>query len=151
MGDLVDWMPTLASKLGEITGLTGANAGGVRYYADMPHALMEFPIGLLTTIDGAVGPSASQGTIDLTQLQFTVFMPQPFLPETHSVLIPYIALVRNKLAANVTLGGLVSRVGPSSEAKFWSGPGAVRYADKEHGGIIFRLEVKHRTTITVTA
>jgi hypothetical protein len=150
--DLTDWMPTLATTLATLSGLDG----GVRYYADMPGVLLEFPIGLLTTVDGVVGPGASVGTIDVTQLQFTIFATQQFIPECHSLLIPFVARVRNLLAANTTLGGLVQRVGPSSEDKFWSGPGRVAYThaagnEQEYGAIIFRLEVKHQTAITVSA
>lgn len=150
--DIELWLPKLAAFLAELPGLDG----GVRYFANMPGALLEFPIGLLTTIDGTVSPGASVGSIDLTQLQFTIFATSQFIPETHTLLVPFITRLRNKLAGAVTLSGAVARVGPSSEAKFWTGPGRVAYAradgqDQEHGAIIFRLEVKHRSTITVSA
>lgn len=150
--DIELWMPRLAAFLAELPGLDG----GVRYFANLPGALVELPIGLLTTVDGTVGPGASVGSIDVTQLQFTIFSPSQLLPESHSFLVPYITRLRNKLAGSVTLGGAVQRVGPSSEAKFWTGPGRVPYAradgtEQEFGAMIFRLEVKHRSTITVSA
>lgn len=151
-----DWMPTLASKLGEITGLTGTGAGGVRYYADMPGALAEFPIMVITVLNGRDSWGASQGSICVHQVQMTLYNPSPLLPEVHSVLVPFIALVRNKLAANTALGGLVQDIGPSEEAPFYQGPGRVTYTqsdgkENEFAGIIFRIQVKDHDTLTVSA
>lgn len=149
---LEDWMPTLVAKLAEISGLDG----GVRYYADMPGALLEFPILVVTTVNGDETWGASLGAVGLHELQATLFVSTQFLPESHSIAVPFIKRVRDKLAANVTLGGLVDHVGPSPEGKFYSGPGRITYAsqdgqDLEYAGIIFRLQVKDHDTLTVSA
>lgn len=160
-----DWMPTLITKLGAITGLAavGSQPHRVRGYTDLPAALVELPTLIVMPLRAMHEYSAGGPAIWVHQLQATLYVHGGVLPEAFQTAIPYIKLVRDKMAANVTLGGLSWSGGrvdhwlPQPEAPFYEGPGRVTYAgadggEREYLGLIFRMEVKEiETGVTVTA
>ena len=160
-----DWMPTLIARLGTITGLAanGTQPHRVHGYTDLPATLLELPTMIVLPLRSPHEYSAGGPAIWVHQLQATLYVSPVVLPEAFAVAIPYIKLVRDKMAANVTLtglswsGGRVAHWLPQADANFYEGPGRVTYAgadggDKEYLGIIFRMEVKEvETAVTVTA
>lgn len=144
---LEDWLPTLTARLAELPGLDG----GAVDYRDLPGSILEFPKLVILPLTGRETWGASLGSVAVHQLQATLYLAPQFLPEAFSVGIPFIARLRNQLAANLKLGGLVDSVGPSAGGDFYDGPGVVRYGDKEYLGIIFRIQVKDHDTLTVSA
>jgi len=159
-----DWFPTLITKLGAITGLAavGAQPHRVRGYADLPHALMELPTMIVLPLRANHTYSAGGPAVWIHQVQATLYVGGQVLPEAFETAIPYIKLVRDKMAANVTLGSLTWSGGhvahwmPQADAPLYEGPGRVAYAgadgnEREYLGIIFRMEVKEvETAVTVT-
>lgn len=153
-----DWMPVMKAKLAEISGLDG----GVRDYTDLPGALGEGPIGILLPRSARHVYNAGGPAVWLHQLQFTIYQVQQPLDEAYSQLVPFIKRVRDKMAANVQLGGLswsggsVAHWLPLPEADFYDGPGYVAWGRtegtaNEYLGIIFRMELKEvETGVTVT-
>lgn len=155
-----DWMPTMITKLGSITGLaaSGAQPHRVRGYEDLPATLLEAPTGLLLPLRANHVYSAGGPAVWVHELQFTIYAPGLVLPEAYKLLVPFIKLVRDKMAANLKLGGLswsggrVEHWQPLADAPFYEGPGAVGYGGAEHQGLIFRMELKEiETAVTVTA
>lgn len=155
-----DWHPTMITKLGSITGLaaSGAQPHRVRGYTDLPGSLAEGLTGVLLPLRAAHTYSAGGPAVWVHELQFTIYAPGLVLPEAYAVLVPLIKLVRDKMAANLKLGGLSWSGGrvehwlPQTDAPFYEGPGAVGYGGAEYQGIIFRMELKEiETGVTVTA
>lgn len=147
------WMPTLASKLGEITGVEQ-----VHTYADLPAVLTVFPCLVIMPVAGpAANYSAGGLCISTHQLQATLYVSAQVLPEAYSLAVPFIGRVTRKLAANMQLDGLVAHVLPDPAGPWYQGPGGIDYgtdADgqpRRHLGLIFRLEVKESETFTVSA
>ena len=155
----------MVTKLGEITGLAavGSQPHRVHTYTDLPGAIVEIPTMLVLPLRATHQYSAGGPAVWVHQLQATLYVSPAVLPESFAVAIPYIKLVRDKMAANVTLtglswsGGRVAHWLPQADANFYEGPGRVVYAgadgnEREYLGIIFRMEVKEvETAVTVTA
>lgn len=160
-----DWMPTLITKLGAITGLAanGTQPHRVRSYADLPASLMELPTMIVLPLRATHQYSAGGPAVWVHELQATLYVAGGVLPEGFETALPYIKRVRDAMAAAVTLtglswsGGRVSHWLPLTDAPFYEGPGRVTYAgadgsEREYLGIIFRMEVKEvETGLTVTA
>ena len=160
-----DWNPTLIARLGTITGLAanGTQPHRVRGYTDLPAAIIELPTMIVLPLRASHIYSAGGPAVWVHELQATLYISPAVLPEAFSTAIPYIKLVRDKMAANVTLtglswsGGRVAHWLPLTDAPFYEGPGRVTYAgadgaEREYLGIIFRMEVKEvETGLTVTA
>lgn len=154
-----NWMPTLIDKLGQIPGLAqGSQPHRIRGYSDLPGAIDEMLTGIVLPLRATHQYSAGGPGVWVHELQFTLYTPGLVLPEAYATLVPFIRLVRDKMAANVTLGGLewgdgrVSHWLPLADAPFYEGPGAVGYGGAEHQGIIFHMELKEvETGLTVTA
>lgn len=154
-----DWMPTLIGKLGQIPGLAqGSQPHRVRGYLDLPGAIDEAPTGIVMPVRATHHYSAGGPAIWVHELQFNIYTPGLVLPEAYKLLVPFIGLVRDKMAANVTLGGLswsggrVAHWLPLTDAAFYEGPAAIGYNGGEYQGIIFHMEVKEvETAVTVTA
>lgn len=142
-----DWMPTLKTKLAAVTGVQQ-----VHIYSDLPGSIMVFPSIVVLPTSGDQDVSAGGPNIAHHSVQATLYVAGQVLPEAYGQAVPFIKLVRNKIAANITLDGLVEHCLPLAPPQDWySGPGEVRYGDKVHVGIIFRLDVKEAETVTVTA
>ena len=152
---MTDWMPTLAEKIAAVSGLqyvyfpdpTDADAG-------LPGTLRVFPCAVILPRQGSQVYSTGGPNIAIHRLRITVYAANQVLAESYAVAIPYIKSIRDKLAANVQLGGLagIDHVLPdTSQAVFYDGPGGIKYGDTEHLGIIFYVEVKEHETFTVSA
>lgn len=141
-----DWMPALASRLGTVDGVEQ-----VHTHLDLPGSLLVFPCVVLLPLEGDCLYSAGGVNISFHQVQATLYVSAQILPEAYALAVPMIARVRDALAGGMTLGGLVAHVLPSAAGRFYQGPGSLRYADKDHLGIVFRLEVKEHETVTVSA
>lgn len=155
-----DWHPTLIAKLGSITGLaaSGTQPHRVRGYLDLPATLLEAPTGILLPLRAPHTYSAGGPAVWVHELLFNIYAPGLVLPEAYKLLVPFIKLVRDKMAANLKLGGLSWSGGrvehwlPLTDAPFYEGPAAIRYGETEYQGIIFRMELKEiETAVTVTA
>jgi hypothetical protein len=136
---LDDWMPTLKSKLAEITEIRE-----VRTYLQMPATIGVFPMLIILPVEGRYEYSLGGPQIAHHEVQLTLYTAGQLLPEAFGQAVPLIELVRNKLAANMSLGGTVVTILPSEAAPHYDGPGGVRYGDHVHVGIIFRYHVKER-------
>jgi hypothetical protein len=136
---LDDWMPTLKSKLAEITEIRQ-----VHTYLEMPAALAAFPSLILLPVEGRYEYSVGGPQIAHHEVQLTLYTAGQLLPQAFGQAVPLIELVRNKLAANMSLDGTVVTILPSDAAPHYDGPGGVRYGDHVHVGIIFRYHVKER-------
>lgn len=147
-----DWMPTLETKIGEIAGLDGGARAAVQSSNDdagIPGALGELPMAIIVPTGGNVDYSAGGLAHEYTQVQITLYFEPGLLPEAINTAVPFIALVRNKLAANMGLDGTVISILPDPEI-WYEGPGGVTYAGKEYTGIIFRYIVKEDVSSEVT-
>jgi hypothetical protein len=133
---LDDWMPTLKSKLAEISGLN------VRAYDELPAKLVDFPTLLILPHSGRFEYSAGGPLTAHHEVQLNLYVAEQILGEGFATAVPYIELVRNKLAANMSLAGTVVTILPSAEAATYDGPAGINYAGSQHLGIIFRYHVK---------
>lgn len=142
-----DWMPTLKTKVAEISGLEQ-----VHTMDELPGTLQVFPSAIITVTGGGFDYSVGGPCIDIHEVQITIYLAAQILPEANALALPFIAGMRDKLAANIRLGGLVDHILPA-EGRTYDGPGAVRYGDKEHTGIIFRYLLKENVSgdFTVSA
>lgn len=139
-----EWMPTLKTKVAAISGLVQVHS-----MDELPATLLVFPSAIITVVGGAFDYSTGGPCIDLHEVQITVFLTEQILPEANALALPFIAAMRNKLAANIRLDGLVDHILPA-EGRTYEGPGTLRYGDKEHIGIIFRYVVKDNESGTYT-
>lgn len=153
------WMPALASKLGEITGIEQ-----VHTYADLPAVLTVLPCLVIMPVAGPeANYSAGGPNISRHQLQATLYVSAQVLPEAYALAVPFIGRVTRKLASALQMGGLtygsgrVNHVIPDPAGPWYQGPGGIDYGTDSSGeprrllGIIFRIEVKETETFTVSA
>lgn len=139
------WMPVLADKMRTLNGISQ-----VHTYENLPGTLSAFPALIILPTSGTPDYSAGGPCIFLYDVQLTLYVAGSVLPGAYSQAIPFIQRMRNKLAAHVTLDGMVSHCLPATP--FFEGPGQLDYGDAKHIGIIFRVEVKEiETGITVSA
>lgn len=143
-----NWMPVLKAKIKEIQGLEG-----VRDYTDLPGSLQEFPLAIIMPTAGDLQYSAGGPCLMFTDVVITIYTAGQILPEAMSQAVPFISLVRDKLAANIQLNNTVHNIGPVSDGRWFEGPGQIEYANKNHVGIMFRYTVKENinTELTVSA
>lgn len=137
---VTDWMPTLKAKLAEITDILQ-----VHTMDELPGSIQVFPTAIVTVISGSFEYSVGGPCLDFHTVQITVYLASQVLPEAYGVALPILAKVRDKLAGNIRLSGLVDHILPT-EGQTYDGPGAVRYGDKDLLGIIFRYTVKENVT-----
>lgn len=140
-----NWMDTLKSNMESVAGIRQ-----VHVYDELPGTLVTFPTMIILPYEGSqdIGGVSSS----LHRLRMTLFLSGQVLPEAYGNAVPFIALVRNKVAADITLGGLVQHCMPLPGENFYEGPGAISYlyGDKVHVGINFYIEVKENETFTIS-
>lgn len=148
-----DWMPQLASTLGQISGIKQ-----VHIWNDLPGVLLMFPSLIILPVEGTQTYGAGAPGIGMHYLRATLYTAPQVLPEAYGTAIPFIGHMTRKLAANLKLGGLswnggrIEHVLPfGRDGNWYRGPGAVAYGDNQHIGIVFSIEVKENVTLTVTA
>ncbi len=84
------------------------------------------------------------------KVRVTVFFAPQLLPESYATAVPIIALMRNKIAANIKLNSTVEHCHPPDPpADFYVGPGSKDYAGKTYLAIDFFLEIKENETFTI--
>jgi hypothetical protein len=140
-----NWMGALKNLL---TGVPGM--GTVRTYEDLPASLAGYPVMIIMPVSGS---QAYAPGIGIHRVELALYFTNQVMPEAYSRAVPFIKLVRDKLAGDVTLGGLVQYVAPPEPpANFYEGPGALGYiyTQTEHVGIKFFVNVKDLETINVS-
>lgn len=145
---VTDWMPTLKAKVTEITEILQ-----VHTMDELPATIQVFPSALITVLSGTFEYSVGGPCLDFTTVQVAIYLAGQILPEAYGGAVPLIQKMRDKLAANIKLGGLVDHILPA-EGLSYEGPGSLRYGDKEGLiGIVFRYTVKENVTgdFTVSA
>ncbi len=143
-----DWMPTLKTKMGEVSGITQ-----VHTYKELPGSLHVFPTMIVLPVSGNFEYSAGGPNVGYHEVEATLYVANQILPEAYDVAIPFIELVRNKIASEMTLDDTVEHILPSQSAPFYDGPGGITYAGSRHLGIKFTFRVKENEggTYTVSA
>ena len=140
-----DWAGTLKSKMAEITQIRQ-----VHKYDEFPGSIMAFPTMIIL-------PERGTGDLQVGRswhyLIMNLYVAGQVLPEGYGLAVPFIKLVRNKLAANLKLDGTVESCEPLrfDEGNFYEGPGSLPYNQKNHLGIIFRVKVKESEQFTISA
>lgn len=140
------WIPTLTANMKKITGMAQAHD-----YSSLPGNVQVFPTALIMPESGTQEGGMSAPGIALHNVQITVYFANQVLPEALSAAVPFIALVRNAIYADVTLGGTATYCLPASNGPFYEGPGGLVYGDKILCGIVFHVVVKEVENITVSA
>jgi hypothetical protein len=136
-------MPTLATQL----TVTGINQ--VHTYLNLPATLSVFPCLILLPQRGSQMFGGS--FVAAHEVQATLYIASQFLPEAYAVAVPFIERIRNALGSHIKLGLSSIDHAQPAPGNFYEGPGSVKYGDKEHIGIIFRIEVKEHDPFTVAA
>jgi len=145
-------MAALVSRFAAISGIEEA-----RGYDELPAILTVFPTSIILPISGTQLMSAGGPQVGIHKLRATLFFANQILPEAYGLAVPFIGKVARQIAAQITLGGLVSHVSPIAGQEFYEGPGGINYGIGPQGlplqylGIHFNLEVKEIETFTVSA
>ena len=133
-----DWMPTLVANMEAVAGIEQAHQ-----YDNLPGTLHVFPSMIILPEGGDQEYSKGGPNVAYHVVKMALYVANSVLPEAYAVAVPFIELVRNKLASDMQLGGNCTHCLPvTAPAPFYEGPGAITYGDKEHLGIIFRVIVK---------
>lgn len=138
-----DWASALKNNLETISGIQQ-----VHNYNEIPSNVVVFPSILILPEWGTQEVGATN--IAIHNLRVTLFIAGQIIPEAYALAVPFIQLVRNKIASDLTLGGLVQYCLPvQPPGRWYEGPGAKEYAGKTFLAIDFFLAVKERETFTV--
>lgn len=138
------WMPVLKAKVRQLDGLKAAYD-----FSDMPGSLIATPCAVILPEEGETSYGASSPGLNFTVVNISIFTSTQILPVAQAQAVPYIKLIKEKLAANMMLDSLVQHILPATP--WFRGPGRLLYGDKEHTGITFRYIVKEIEVVTVTA
>jgi len=136
-----DWMPTLKTKLTEVSGLLA-----VYPYNELPATLMNMPCAVITTRSGVFSYGLGEPALGEHDINIAIYTSAQILPEAHNVAAGFIGLVRDKLAANIKLGATVVKILPSPDGPTYEGPGQLLYGDKVHIGVVFHYRVYENET-----
>ena len=140
------WMPTLKEILAEIEGIEQ-----VHTYDELPGSLMAFPCLVIMPESGSQSYGMSAPGIAIHRVKVTLYVASVFMPEAMGKAVPFIELIRDKLAAHMNLEGMVSYCLPVNPPDaFYEGPNGLSYGDKVHTGINFYLVVKEVESFTVS-
>lgn len=140
-----NWSPELVNVLSEVEGVQA-----VYGYDTLPGTLIELPAIVAMPMEGSQSYGMSAPGVALHQVQITLYHSNVILPEANGQVVPFIRRIRDKLAANVKLNGSVAYCLPvEPPGRFYQGPGAINYGDKQHTGVIFRVVIKELEAVTV--
>ena len=139
-----DWMGALKDLMLSVEGIIT-----VRSYDDLPGSLAGYPGMIIMPVGGSQDYSPG---ISIHRVELTLYLTSQVLPEAYGKATLLIKKVRDKLASDVTLGGLVQHVAPPEGGDFYEGPGSMgyRFSNTEHVGIKFFVNVKDLETINVS-
>lgn len=141
------WMPRLARVFEEVRGMEK-----VYTFENIPGSLAAFPSTVIMPTGGAQEYSTGGPGLAWHDVQANVYTAGQFLPEALATSVRLLVEIRNRLAANITLGGSVSFVLPIAPPdKWYEGPGRLEFGDKVHTGLILRLKVKETEAFVVSA
>lgn len=150
-----DWMPNLAERMAAVSGIEAVYfPHGTDADAGLPGTLQVFPSIIILPVRGSQIYSAGGPNIAIHRVVMTLYAVKTILNEGYAIAIPFIKLVRNKLAGDLDIGlpNQVDHVLPDTQqGEFYEGPGAIKYGSAEHLGIKFYIEVKEHEAITVAA
>lgn len=141
-----DWTPILKQKMSEVEGIVQ-----VHNYDELPSTISAWPSLLIIPLEGR--QEIGGANIALHDVQMSLYISGQILPEGYGLAVPFIKRIRDKLAANHKLEASVQHCQPPKldQGPFYTGPGAIKYNNKEHLGIIFRIEVKETEIFTISA
>ena len=142
---LQTWFRVLVAKLEEVDGIVAAHS-----FEDLPAAISASPTMILLPVEGAFEYSEGGPIRGQHEVQATLYVTSQLAPEGYRQVVPFIELVRNKLAENITLDNSVVTILPSASAPYYDGPGGIIYARKQYLGIIFRFTVKENADTSVS-
>lgn len=133
-----DWMPTLSTNMEAVVGIVQSHK-----YDELPGTIMVFPSMIILPVGGDQDYSLGGPNVAYHVVKMTLYVAISVLPEAYAVAVPFIELVRNKLASDMQLGANCQHCLPvRAPAPFYEGPGGITYGDKEHLGIIFNIIIK---------
>ena len=137
-----DWMTVLRDNMAAVDGMVQAHK-----YDELPGTLSAFPSVIILPTSGQQDYSAGGPNNAFHDVQITLYLANQISAEAHSLAIPFIEKVRNKLAGDITLNNTCVYCLPASAGvNFYEGPGGIQYGSKIHLGIIFRVVVKENET-----
>lgn len=141
-----DWRASLTTLLGTISGVKT-----VRDYTTIAEGISSTPAIVWLPTGGEQEYSTGGPAVALHRVQIILYVSKQILAKTLGKAVPFIKLVRNKLASDFQLGGNVSYLLP--DEPFYEGPGAIVFGDLEYIGIVFNVLVKENETgdFTVSA
>ena len=151
-----DWMPTVKTMMLEVHAAAKAadyiqTKGKVCGYNEWPGKVAYLPTSLISVKDGDQTYGSSSPALAHHNLKIWVFFQGVTLAQSQKMAVPFIELVRNKFATNITLGGNVDHCLPPNPPEiFYSGPGMLRYGNEEYPGLIFNYDIKEDETGTFT-
>lgn len=155
---LEDFLPPLAAQIGTINGLDG------RVYYPHP-ADVDGNTGLPAQLDGLLcatlipvdGEQMFGGSyIASHNLELVIYVCQSesmkISPTVLGLAVPYIRLMRDKLASRYKLGrpDLIDEVMPTG-GRWYEGPKGFTYADLPYAGVKFFITVKEHQPFTLAA
>ena len=140
---IATWIGTLNTNIAAVTGM-----GQVHDYRDLPGSIQVFPTALIMPVSGTQTGGKSAPGIAIHEVQVTLYVAAQVMPEALTLAVPFIALVRDKIYSDVTLGGTCYHCLPRADGNFYDGPGGLVYGDKTLCGIMFHLSVKEIETFT---
>jgi len=109
----------------------------------LPSVLLSVTGGNLPTQDGWQGPIQHE-------VSMLYYFPNITTAEGHAQITPMIERVKDKFAANLTLGDRVDNLMPvAPPARWYEGPGTLVYAGREHVGIIFNYLMKAKSSESI--
>jgi len=141
------WGPKVTAKLREITTLEQVHG-----YDSLPSNITASPTVIWLPVGGSQSYGLSAPVAAITRIQITLYLNAALLPEGVKMAVPFIALVRDKFAANMKLDGTVNYILPPVDGNYFEGPAWMTYKSEDRfTGINFFYDVKEIETITVSA
>jgi len=139
------WMDTIKTNIAAISGLENRTFG-----YDKPPASIE---GLCAVIlfEGGTWEYSLGGPLEGTyDVQIIIYTPAQILGEAMSQAAAFILPVRNKMAGDIQLGGLVKQILPTPDRRTFEGPGQIAYGENKFMGVAFFYRVELNETGTYT-
>jgi len=152
-----DWFPKIKTNMETVhTSALAADSiatlGTVYSFNEWPAAALSLPATLIGTIGGNQAYGVAAPAIAHHIIKIRTFVSLGIsLAEAQAMASPFVELVRNQFAQDITLDGTVDHFLPDPPpALLYEGPGVIEYADKEYAGIIFTYDLKENESGTFT-
>lgn len=141
-----NWKDELTKVLSEISGIEE-----VRAYDDLPGQILVSPTLIWYPASGTQSYGMGSPAVAFHRVKLSLLISVALLPEGAGRAVPLIAVVRNKLAQNIQLGGTVTQMVPAPDGNFYEGPATMMYGEKIYTGVSFYLEIKEVENLVVKA